>query len=295
MNPIDRARYAPFLAQLVVTRRCNLRCTYCDEYDAHSPPVPFDMLADRLAHLKRLGTFAVELTGGEPLLNPNATDVVQEATRLGFWRRMLITNATLLTPDTIEGLNQAGLTDMQVSLDGVNPTRTTSKVLRLRRPELMVLGKHARFRVTLSAVLGSAPPDEVIEIVRFAREQGFRPRVLIQHDSSGQSSLNGDEADALGKALADLGIPGTRDLRKRLSLAPVPFKCRAGARYLYVNEHGSVQWCSRTANLFSRALSDYTLEDLREQFLQRKPCTKRCTLGCVRSTSYPDEWRPQGT
>ena len=35
--------YRPLLAQIVVTRRCNLSCGYCYEHDHHSPPVPFDM------------------------------------------------------------------------------------------------------------------------------------------------------------------------------------------------------------------------------------------------------------
>ena len=30
----------PILAQIVPIRRCNLACTYCNEYDAFSPPVP---------------------------------------------------------------------------------------------------------------------------------------------------------------------------------------------------------------------------------------------------------------
>ena len=45
-------RFGPFLAQLVVTRRCNLSCGYCNEYDDHSPPVPFAALDERLLKLR---------------------------------------------------------------------------------------------------------------------------------------------------------------------------------------------------------------------------------------------------
>ena len=34
-------RYGPFLAHIVIIRRCNLSCGYCNEYDDKSPPVPF--------------------------------------------------------------------------------------------------------------------------------------------------------------------------------------------------------------------------------------------------------------
>ena len=51
-----RLRYSPFLAQMVVIRRCNLACGYCSEFDKTSDPVPFDLLVQRLEKLKQLGT-----------------------------------------------------------------------------------------------------------------------------------------------------------------------------------------------------------------------------------------------
>jgi MoaA/NifB/PqqE/SkfB family radical SAM enzyme len=39
---LDWLRYGPFLAQVIVTRRCNLSCGYCTEYDKTSEPVPFE-------------------------------------------------------------------------------------------------------------------------------------------------------------------------------------------------------------------------------------------------------------
>src|SRR5688572_10915640 len=49
----------PFLAQLVVTRRCNLACGYCNEYDDFSKPVPTDVVKARIDHLAKLGTLVV--------------------------------------------------------------------------------------------------------------------------------------------------------------------------------------------------------------------------------------------
>ena len=46
--------YGPHLAQLVITRRCNLSCGYCNEYDEVSPPVPTELLKQRLEIVKAL-------------------------------------------------------------------------------------------------------------------------------------------------------------------------------------------------------------------------------------------------
>jgi hypothetical protein len=82
--------------------------------------------------------------------------------------------------------------------------------------------------------------------------------------------------------------------RKRLVRdGSAPFKCRAGSRYLYIDEFGNVNWCSQTRTVWSKALANYTREDLREQFSTYKSCNKTCTLGCARSASHLDKWRGQ--
>ena len=107
LNVFQWLRYGPWLAQVVVTRRCNLKCGYCTEYDRTSDPVPYDELALRLAKLAELRAWAVCLTGGEPTMHPRLPDLVAEMRRLGFKRRMLITNGWRLTPALIDDLNRA--------------------------------------------------------------------------------------------------------------------------------------------------------------------------------------------
>ena len=80
---LDWLRYGPFLAQVIVTRRCNLRCGYCTEYDKTSEPVPFDALRQRLEVLRDLRTWAVSLMGGEPTLHPDLLKNLLHHARLG--------------------------------------------------------------------------------------------------------------------------------------------------------------------------------------------------------------------
>jgi MoaA/NifB/PqqE/SkfB family radical SAM enzyme len=299
-NPIswwDWLRYGPFLAQLVVTRRCNLTCGYCSEYDSTSQPIPFAVLQSRLEKLRQLRTWAVALMGGEPTLHPDLLRIFAEMRRLGFRRRMMTTNGILLSKELIEGLNIQGVTDLNVSVDGVERNATTVKVLETLRTRLELLAQHARFHVVLSAVIGSAPPEEVLQVVDFATSHGFSPRVLLLHNESGQIGLPADQLALYAEVKRKLGRAGEEagDYRDRLIHGEkAPFRCRSGARYLYIDEFGMVCWCAQTRTSFIKPLLDYTLADLREQFYTGKSCHATCSVGCVRTVSAYDAWRSQG-
>src|SRR5271169_1653407 len=60
----------PVLAHVIPMRRCNLSCTYCNEYDDHSKPVSLETMYQRLDQLAGLGTTVITISGGEPLLHP---------------------------------------------------------------------------------------------------------------------------------------------------------------------------------------------------------------------------------
>ena len=291
-----RLRYSPFLAQMVVVRRCNLSCGYCSEFDKTSEPVPFETLENRLTRLSNLGTFGISLTGGEPTLHPDLPRLIRKCRELGFLRTGMISNGFFLRPELIQKLNEAGLQEMQISIDGVRRNETTEKVLDNLRKRLLALRQHARFRVTVSGVIGAAPPAEAEEVVAFAKELGFTPRVLLVHDGNGQLKLQPEEVqafrrivDTLPKSWMDFSSYRKRLVRK----GTAPFKCRAGSRYLYIDEFGNVNWCSQTRTVWSKPLMSYTSDDLREQFYRYKPCNETCTLGCARSSSQLDNWRGQ--
>lgn len=293
---LDRVRYGPFHAQLVVIRRCNLSCGYCNEFDATSDPIPLDVLKRRVDKLAELGTLAIEFTGGEPLMHPDLFELIAYATRKGFVQRKMITNAYLLSPDKVKALNRAGLTHMQISLDGAEPNDVTVKVLRPLKKKLGHVREHADFIVTLSAVIGAAPPDEVREVIEFAEKNDFRRRVLLIHDGDGQFKLSAEEHQLYKEVEQKLGARWRQAGNYRSKLLEegrAPFKCRAGSRYLYIDEFGQVRWCSQTREWWGKDLMEYGPDDLREQFYTKKSCNEQCTVGCVRNNSKLDEWRRQ--
>src|SRR5580765_5303405 len=110
----------PILAHVIPMRRCNLACTYCNEYDDFSKPVAIDTMYGRLDHLASLGTTIVTISGGEPLLHPDLDLIVARIRKHGIIAGM-ITNGYLLTAERVQRLNRAGLEHLQISIDNVLP------------------------------------------------------------------------------------------------------------------------------------------------------------------------------
>lgn len=290
-----RNPYAPLLSQIVVTRKCNLKCGYCNEFDRVSKPVPLERLQRTVDHVASLGGRAVAFTGGEPTLHPQLVDLVAHTSER-IAKVSMSSNAYRLTPKLIGELSDAGLGRMQISLDGIEPNETTAKVLRCTERKLALLAEHARFVVHINAVLGSIPFEETLAIVKRAREWGFETTVQWLHDDSGQAmNPMGVTRQQIEELLEACDLPahhGTDVLQAGLEGAP-PFRCRAGSRYLYVDEFSMAHFCSQAQDLWSMPIDVVDNAVLRRNFHTRKACAERCSLGCVRDSSRYDQWRPQ--
>ena len=69
------------------------------------------------------------------------------------------------------------------------------------------------------------------------------------------------------------------------------WRCRAGARYLYVDEQGIVSWCSQQRGTPGIPLLEYTHEDMKREYITEKWCAPTCTIQCVHQVGHLDAWR----
>ncbi len=76
---------------------------------------------------------------------------------------------------------------------------------------------------------------------------------------------------------------------------PNQWRCRAGARYLYICEDGLVHYCSQQRGYPGVPLSSYTKEDIRREYLTKKACAPYCTIACVHQVATFDNWRDPQT
>ncbi len=290
----------PVLAHIIPTRRCNLSCTYCNEYDDFSKPVPTDEMKRRIDHLARLGTSIISFSGGEPLLHPDLDDLIRHIRSTGAIAGM-ITNGFLLNVDRINRLNDAGLDHMQISIDNVKPDDVSKKSLKTLDPRLVMLSEHALFHVNINSVVGGGihDPHDAIQVAKRAVELGFTSTVGIIHDGDGQLQPLSETEQNIFLQVRDMGKKNYARLNYfQDNIAhgiENKWKCRAGARYLYVCEDGLVHYCSQQRGYPAKPIADYTVDDIKREFITEKGCAPRCTVACVHYTSYMDFWRAPQT
>jgi MoaA/NifB/PqqE/SkfB family radical SAM enzyme len=254
----------------------------------------------RLALLGRLKTGVITLSGGEPLLHPDLDDIIRgirrNATLAG-----LITNGYLLTAERIARLNDAGLDYLQISIDNVMPDDVSKKSLKVLDKKLQLLAEHATFHVNINSVLGAGVnnPEDALTVGKRAMELGFTSTVGIIHDGDGQ-------LEPLGQREREVFLEMKKFEKRHFSRLnyfqeniangkPSNWRCRAGSRYLYICEDGLVHYCSQQRGFPAKPLQDYTVEDIRREYITEKSCAPLCTISCVHQISYFDFFRGKQT
>ncbi len=286
----------PLLAHIIPIRRCNLACKYCNEYDDFSKPVPAEVMFRRVDKLGELGTSVITISGGEPLLHPELDQIIGRIRQHGAVAGM-ITNGYLLIPERIERLNRAGLEWLQISIDNVNPDDVSKKSLKVLDKKLQSLAEYGDFHVNINSVVGGGVrnPQDALTIGRRALELGFSSTIGIIHDGQGQlQPLGGEERRIYHemKALEKRSFSRINSFQDNIALGqPNHWRCRAGGRYLYICEDGLVHYCSQQRGYPATPLENYSVNDIRREYLTEKSCAPHCTVSCVHQVSIFDAWR----
>lgn len=102
-----------------VTSRCNLKCRHCYvEADALRTEEPSTEEAKAIIdQLRKAKVFRLSFSGGEPLLRNDVYELLQYASR--FFPIEVATNGLLLTKEAAQKLKAAGVSVVQMSMDGL--------------------------------------------------------------------------------------------------------------------------------------------------------------------------------
>jgi hypothetical protein len=162
---------------------------------------------------------------------------------------------------------------------------------------LQLLAEHADFHVNINSVVGGGirDPHDALKVGQRALELGFTSTVGIIHDGDGQLQPLGEaEREVYGamRAMEKSSYARVNGFQDNIAHGREnQWRCRSGARYLYICEDGLVHYCSQQRGYPAKPLSEYTVDDIRREFRTAKECAPRCTVACVHQISYIDAWR----
>jgi radical SAM protein with 4Fe4S-binding SPASM domain len=102
------------------TRRCNLACRHCysDSDSRRHPELSAEEAATMIRDIAAFGSPALLLSGGEPLIRPDAFELIAEARREGL-PVTLSSNGTLIDARRARRLADLGVRYVGISIDGI--------------------------------------------------------------------------------------------------------------------------------------------------------------------------------
>jgi len=162
------------LTNLMVTNRCNLRCSYCF-MNAGAAGYIYEPTLDQLRDLmiqarteRPMGSKAIQITGGEPTVREDLFDIVRMAKELGFSHIQVNTNGLKLAESVeyCQRLKDEKVNTIYMSFDGV--TKKTNPWIEQGKKAIENLRKVNLKVVLVPVLIGGKNLHETGKIVRFA-------------------------------------------------------------------------------------------------------------------------------
>lgn len=217
---------APFLVNLEITKRCNLRCIHCairETPEKYSEIIKEEFsikeVKEIIDSLKSLGTKYISISGGEPFLREDIFDIIEYAKKrdLGIH---ISSNGTLITKEIAKKVNDLGLDAISISLDATTPTihdkiRGVRGAFNKTVAAIRNLVKYkSHTQVGISPIITNLNIYELEKLVDFARDLGVDAiRFQPWHESLGYKET-ADILDIKGERLKEIGDVMEKIIRK---------------------------------------------------------------------------------
>ncbi len=266
---------------LALSYDCNLNCIHCSATRLKnaarkelSPP-DYRRLGKQLIEN---GVLVVQLTGGEPLCHPDLEDIIQALNPSRLFVS-LSTNGLLLSEERLRRLKQAGLDNVSISLDDMDPREHD----RWRRKE----SAHAQAMKALDMVLDAGllgmaftvvthqnvRSEGIVQLLEYTKRKGVLTIIgwaVPAGNWNDNTDVLLDDAD-----LAHLDTLLGRYLHARTDFEANYFRwgCGAVKEKLYITPYGDVMPCAfvhvRFGNIFETPLAEIRRRALRIDWFNR--------------------------
>lgn len=254
----------PIELEVSLTNACNHRCIFCAvDYVGYKPTMlDKDILLNNLKQMSTKGVKSIIYAGeGEPLLNKNASDIINKTKEYGIDAAMS-TNGVLMTPDVSRECLKS-LTWVRFSTAGITDS-TYEKIHQCKQGDLqkvlenmsaaVEVKKEQKLNTTLGVQL-LLLPDNKNEIVTMAKElknigiDYFTIKPFSQHPQS-ENKINVDytnllelEAELKDMSTEEFKIYFRANAMKKLVCKREYKQCLALPFMVYVDAKGDLWPC----------------------------------------------------
>jgi len=241
-----------------ITDRCNLRCQYCMPGELLGPDFSFSPREELLTYEEidtivvafvELGVQKVRITGGEPLLRRNVSDLVGLLRKTGPELDLAMTTNGLRLNDHLLPLRQAGLDRLNVSLDALDPVIGQEMAGRPVDTERIwasvVRAKNMGFGTKLNTVIKKGVNEcQVLPLAERCRRAGIELRFIEYMDVGASNGWHPEEVVLAGEI--------QEIINRRFPLISLPEDTPEGTarRYRYEDGQGSVGFINSISQPF---------------------------------------------
>ena len=106
-----------------VTKRCNLNCSYCGACNTDEKELTPEQIERIVKAFASLGFTKVRLTGGEPLVRQDITEIAERISRINTIKKLAITTNGINLGPMAQQLKKAGVNAVNISLDTTDPVQ----------------------------------------------------------------------------------------------------------------------------------------------------------------------------
>lgn len=291
----------PIYAYLELNNSCNLQCEFCSVSSKNNNYIDLNDAKKILKELKNNNIYDIYYTGGEPLLHPNFTEIVEYASNLGI-RQTLLTNGILL--DKYQDILKKILC-ICVSLHGsktVHNKLTNSICYDKVITNIELVKKITNIKINYTVVSDNQNIDEMTFILKYGKENNV-PISFSKYNNVGEGKSNRCYID-IGKFVENLDILKKQGYRFTVNdcIAPCTIDdkylylthgCGAGYLFCSIDLYGNVKICP-SSSLFLGNIKRNSLKKIWNQRLMKnyrnmnwipiycKNCKNltRCRCGC---------------
>lgn len=295
----------PVYVHYGITHRCNLRCRMCEIYkDANAQEeLSIEQINGIFDFLKSLGVIYVSIGGGEPFLREDLPLIIRLLRNKGFSVRLL-TNGTLVDERLMKDLVAAGLREVSVSLDTLDPQKQEyicncngawEKIMKSIKLFSGILPKKAR-SVLINTVVSALNIKDLPQLAKFAKREGYYVSfVPIETNDLSEFQLKQSDCLSIDKSydyLIEMKKKGKSHIfnsslflessRQYLKSGQRNWQCDAGKLYFSLSPKGEISACHKIGQKLSLLQEGNRAVFVSKDFKQEQQGLIKNCSGCMR-------------